>query len=115
MSFPVFIAFQRLKIIEMNEKYNKKMQLSPYILAGWLVDGTAGSIRERVILETRDHRIVAVRKAMAQDFTRADLLDLSDCTVLRGLVDCHAHLFMSVSRDLHVREPEYFSGCWGEA
>jgi len=29
----------------MDEKYNKKMQLSLYILAGWLLDGSAGMIQ----------------------------------------------------------------------
>jgi imidazolonepropionase-like amidohydrolase len=88
----------------MNKKYNKKMQLSPYILAGWLLDGTAGPIREKVILETRGHRIAAVRNARAEDFTRGDLLDLSDCTLLPGLVDCHVHLFMSGTSDPCARE-----------
>jgi imidazolonepropionase-like amidohydrolase len=80
------------------------MQLSPYILAGWLLDGTAGPVRERVILETGDTRITQVRSATAKDFARRDLLDLSNCILLPGLVDCHVHLSMSGNADSSVRE-----------
>jgi hypothetical protein len=47
MAFPVSVAFDWPKIIEIEEKYNKKMQLSPYILAGWLLGGSAGPIRKK--------------------------------------------------------------------
>jgi hypothetical protein len=40
MAFPVSVEINWAKIIEMEEKYNKKMRLSPYILAGWLMDGS---------------------------------------------------------------------------
>jgi imidazolonepropionase-like amidohydrolase len=104
MMFPVLVAFHRPKIIEIEKKYNKKMQVSPYILAGWLLDGTAGPIRERVILETDNQRIVQIRSAVEKDVASEDLLDLSDCTLLPGLVDCHVHLAMSGSDDPAVRE-----------
>jgi imidazolonepropionase-like amidohydrolase len=104
MTFQVSVAFHCAKIIEMDEKYNKKMQVSPYILAGWLLDGTAGPIREKAILEIRGCHIVEIRSATAKDFTRRDLLDLSNYTLLPGLVDCHVHLSMSGSADPSVRE-----------
>lgn len=80
------------------------MRLSPYILAGWLLDGTACPIREKVILATRGRRVSEVRSATAKDFSREDLLDLSGYTLLPGLVDCHVHLFMSGSADPCVRK-----------
>ena len=80
------------------------MQVSLYILAGWLLDGTAGPIREKVIVETESGQIARIRRAEEKDSTREDLLDLSDCTLLPGLVDCHVHLTMSGSIDRSVRE-----------
>jgi len=88
----------------MNEKCNKKMQLSPYILAGWLLDGKASPIREKMILETKNQGIAEVRSATPEDFARGDLLDLSNCTLLPGLVDSHVHLFMSGNADPSLRE-----------
>jgi len=88
----------------MKEKYNKKMQLSLYILAGWLLDGSAGPVRKRVLLEIKDQRIAAIRRAMEKRFTRGDVLDFADYTLLPGLVDCHVHLSMSGSGDPIVRE-----------
>lgn len=88
----------------MDEKYNKKMQLSPYILAGWLLDGSAGPILKEVLLEIKNDRIAAIRGGMEKEFAGGDFLDLSDCTLLPGLVDCHVHLSMSGSSDPSVRE-----------
>jgi hypothetical protein len=53
------------------------MQLSPYILAGWLLDGSTGPIRKKVILETKNHCITQIRGTTDKDFARSDLLDLS--------------------------------------
>jgi imidazolonepropionase-like amidohydrolase len=104
MTFPVSVAFYWPKIIEIEKKYNRKMQVSPYILAGWLIDGTAGPVRKKVVLKTRGRRIVEIWDATAKDFAREDLLDLSNYTLLPGLVDCHVHLSMSGSADPSVRE-----------
>lgn len=104
MKFPVSVAFHGSKIIETKKKHNKKMQVSPYILAGWLLDGRSGPIREKVILETENGRIARIRRAVEPDLARKDLLDLSGCTLLPGLVDCHVHLTMSGSDDRSVRE-----------
>jgi imidazolonepropionase-like amidohydrolase len=80
------------------------MQVSLYILAGWLLDGRAGPIREKVILETENLRIARIRSTSEKNFPREDLLDLSDYILLPGLVDCHVHLLMSGSGDPAVRE-----------
>jgi imidazolonepropionase-like amidohydrolase len=106
MTFQVSVAFDWPKIIEKEEKYNKKVQLSPYILAGWLLDGTTGPIRKKAIVKTRDRHIVEIRSATAKDLAREDLLDLSNYTLLPGLVDCHVHLSMSGSADPSVRESQ---------
>jgi imidazolonepropionase-like amidohydrolase len=90
--------------MEIEKKYNKKMQVFPYILAGWLLDGAAGPIREKVILEIENHRIARIRRAVEKDLERRDLLDLSTDTLLPGLVDCHVHLTLSGSGDRAVRD-----------
>ena len=104
MMFPVSVAFGWPKIIEMEEKFNKKMQVFPYILAGWLLDGAAGPIWKKPIVKTWDHTIVEIRSATPKDFARGDLLNLSEYTLLPGLVDSHVHLSMSGSADPSVRE-----------
>lgn len=104
MAFPVSVALNWPKIIETEKKYNKKMQVSSYILAGWLLDGSTGLIREKAVLKTKSHRIVEIRKPTQEDLARGDLLDLSDCTFLPGLVDAHVHVTLSGSSDPVVRE-----------
>ena len=68
MMFPVSVAFYGTKIIENDKKHNKKMQVSPYILAGWLLDGTAGPVRGKAVLITRGRRIVEIWDARAKGF-----------------------------------------------
>ncbi len=104
MTFHVSVVFNWPKIIEMDEKYNKKMQLSLYILAGWLLDGSAGPIQKKVLLQIKNHRIAEIRRAVGKDFAEGVVLDLSDYTLLPGLVDAHVHLSMSGSGDPSVRE-----------
>ncbi|MGW8302248.1 MAG: amidohydrolase family protein [Desulfobacterales bacterium] len=69
------------------------------IHAGWVIDGSGGAIQSNMRLGITNGTIRSVRK-MTQpvpDSTRADmpLLDLSDCTLLPGLIDCHVHLALS--------------------
>jgi len=80
------------------------MQLSPYILAGWLLDGSAGRVQRKILLEIKNGRIAVIRRATEKDLAGGDLLDLSEHTLLPGLVDCHVHLSMSGSSDPSVRK-----------
>jgi hypothetical protein len=61
----------------MDEKYNKIMQLSPYILAGWLLDGSPGPIQKEVLLEIRNDGMGVIRRAVAKESAGDDFLDLS--------------------------------------
>jgi imidazolonepropionase-like amidohydrolase len=61
------------------------------IKAGHLVDVDSGTVLSDQVILIRDNRIVAVGKALATP-TSATVIDLSNLTVLPGLIDCHTHL-----------------------
>ena len=61
------------------------------IKAGHLVDVDSGTVLSDQVILIRDNRIVAVGKALAIP-PGATVIDLSNLTVLPGLIDCHTHL-----------------------
>ncbi len=71
------------------------------IFAGWLIDGSGAAVQPKMRLDLEDGIIQSVRKmtAYGPDSNKADSsdLDLSGCTLLPGLFDCHVHLAMSAS------------------
>ena len=82
-----------------------------YILAGWLIDGSGGPAREKMLLRVEDGRFAAIeeyRPDSGVDVSR--LTDLSHCTILPPLVDCHMHLFMSGTTDQRLREAQLTAG-----
>jgi imidazolonepropionase-like amidohydrolase len=62
------------------------------IRAGRLVDVEAGSVRLRQVLLVRDGTIEAVQDGSLPIPAGARTIDLSEDTVLPGLIDCHTHL-----------------------
>ena len=81
------------------------MATTHYILAGWLIDGSGGPVREKVLLAISDGRFTAVGPyEEGQLPTGASLTDLSHCTIMPPLVDSHVHLFMSGTIDRQARE-----------
>lgn len=67
------------------------------------MDGSGGAIQKDVVLEIDRNRISRCDAANTRDAVTFDL-DLGDCMVLPGLIDCHVHLFMSGTTDAAIRE-----------
>jgi imidazolonepropionase-like amidohydrolase len=61
------------------------------IHAGTLLDGLAEAPRHQVSILIRDDRIVSVESGYASP-AGADIIDLSNATVMPGFIDCHVHV-----------------------
>jgi imidazolonepropionase-like amidohydrolase len=59
--------------------------------AGMLIDGIADTPRSHVSLVIRDGKIVAIEEGFIA-LAGAEVIDLSQATVLPGLIDCHIHI-----------------------
>jgi imidazolonepropionase-like amidohydrolase len=70
------------------------------VKAGKLVDPDAGAVRSDQIILIRDNKIEAVGKNLAIP-AKARIIDLSDETVLPGLIDCHTHLADAPDEENH--------------
>jgi imidazolonepropionase-like amidohydrolase len=85
------------------------------IRAGWLIDGTGGAIRKDVVMHIAHGTIVSVNETIDNDgfsaeSTDEEIMDLSDCTVLPGLIDSHVHMFMSGTADRKIRDEQLDAG-----
>lgn len=73
------------------------------IKAGWVADGSGNAIRKDMVIEIEGDGIRSCRPAREWGRRRPDL-DLGDCLVMPGLIDCHVHLFMSGKADPGLRQ-----------
>jgi len=64
-----------------------------YLRAGRLYDGRASKLQENIVILIRGGRIVQVGRNLPQP-AGATLIDLSDKTVLPGLIDAHTHIVL---------------------
>jgi imidazolonepropionase-like amidohydrolase len=61
------------------------------IHAGTLIDGVSDTPRRQVSILLRDDRIVSVEQGFNSP-AGAEVIDLSNATVLPGFIDCHVHI-----------------------
>jgi imidazolonepropionase-like amidohydrolase len=61
------------------------------IHAGRLIDGTGAEPRSRISILVHDDRITAIQPGFVAP-AGSEVVDLSDATVLPGLIDCHVHI-----------------------
>ena len=94
---------------------------SQSILAGWLVDGSGGPVRENILLNIHDGVIAQVEEATPEKIRSLNVTDFSHCTLLPGLIDAHIHLKSRAAKLVHVRlelHPRMERSCeierWGD-
>ncbi|PWN08267.1 metal-dependent hydrolase family protein [Rhodohalobacter mucosus] len=63
-----------------------------FIHAGHLFDGITGELAQNKTVVVEDGRIVSVLDGFESPASGAELIDLSEMTVLPGLIDLHVHL-----------------------
>lgn len=87
------------------------MSVTTKILAGWLLDGSGGPVREKMLLTISNGIIAKIEQFQEENLQQAgQLTDLSHCTLIPPLVDGHIHLFMSGTIDKRIREWQLNAG-----
>lgn len=72
--------------------------------AGRMIDGVSNAPRERVSIVIDEGRILEVTAGFIAAGTGDEIVDLSDHTVLPGLMDMHTHLAFELSRTSYMDE-----------
>ncbi len=80
------------------------MTESRFIHAGWLIDGTGRPVQQNMAVEIEKGVIRSVEEVQGDLVNKPGIVDLSDYTMLPGLVDTHVHLFMSGENDPGIRK-----------
>lgn len=74
------------------------------VAAGWLIDGKGAPPLCRVFVRIDRGKILEIHGDCSDSERSAADLDLSPCTILPGLIDCHVHVSLSGTEDDAVRK-----------
>jgi len=80
------------------------------INAGWLIDGTGGSVRKNIRLRIQNGIISLISDSGPGDSLNDRVIDFGSDTILPCLVDSHVHLCMSGTDDPVAREKQLSAG-----
>ncbi len=76
-----------------------------YITAGWLIDGANSPILKDILLTVINGTILNISPFNRNDIPDPSLVtNLSHCTIMPPMVDCHVHLALSASTNAEIRK-----------
>ncbi len=79
-------------------------------VAGWMIDGSGRPPEKSVSMTVAGGKIRSFRNTGVPVPGKKETTDLTDCTILPGLIDSHVHLFMSGTQDLDLRKKQLVAG-----
>jgi imidazolonepropionase-like amidohydrolase len=76
--------------------------------AGWVIDGSGAPAKADMLVRVDDGLITSIEHIGRHELnaTSIDYEDLSECTLLPGLVDCHVHLTLSGTDNEEIRREQ---------
>jgi imidazolonepropionase-like amidohydrolase len=75
-----------------------------YVRAGKLLDVRSGKLLDNQIIVIRGQRVDRIAPASEQIPAGAKVVDLSQATILPGLIDCHTHIMLADTDNSHYEE-----------
>ncbi len=76
------------------------------IFAGWFIDGSGEPARRNIWIKIKNNMIAELREVGDARPDMGNGIDLSDFTLIPGLLDSHVHLFMSGTADPELRRQQ---------